>query len=371
MHILYFTLNYNVHDQRYLTALAETDKKVTLLSLESDAHPNGGLSLPQGIRTFPWSGGHHPLNWYGGYALLPELRKIIFDLQPDLIHAGPIQSCAYLSALAGFHPVVSMSWGYDLLIDAKRSGLNQWITRYTLVNSDVLVGDCSTIRGEAISFGMHPDRIVTYPWGIDLEYFNPNSNIRKNANTFTLLSTRGWEPIYGVDIIAQAFIRAAQKIPQLRLVMLGSGSQKDLLYQIFSDGGVLDSVSFPGQVNQAELPDYYHGADLYIAATHSDGTSISLLEAMACARPVLVSDLPGNQEWITPGEAGWTFPDGDANALADGILNAWKQRSRLPEMGLAARSIAERRADWKENFPKLLKAYELALQVKSASGLSN
>ena len=367
MHILYFTRNYNVHDQRYLSALLRTEHRVTLLSLEGSVHLNSELSLPEGITTFPWTGGHHPLNWYSGYALYPAYRKILSELQPDLIHAGPVQSCAFLSALTGFHPIVSMSWGYDLLIDAKRSGLHQWITRYTLANSDVLVGDCSTIRGKAISYGMQPERIVTFPWGIDLEHFNPNSKINKDKNTFNLLSTRAWEPIYGVDIIAQAFVRASQQIPHLRLVMLGGGSQKALLYQIFTEAGVLDRVSFPGQANQCELPVYYQAADLYIAAAHSDGTSISLLEAMACATPVLVSDLPGNQEWITPGEAGWTFPDGDANALTEGIKNAWEQRSQLPEMGLVARSITEKRADWKQNFPKLLEAYNLALQVTSPS----
>jgi glycosyltransferase involved in cell wall biosynthesis len=367
MHILYFTRDYNVHDQRYLSALAQTEHKVTLLSLESGVRPNGELSLPEGTKTIHWTGGRHPLNWHRGYALLTDFRKLLSEVQPDLIHAGPVQSCAFLSVLTGFHPIVSMSWGYDLLIDAERSGLLQWITRYTLANSDVLVGDCCTIRGKAISYGMRPERIVTYPWGIDLEHFKPNPIVDKGKNTFTLLSTRAWEPIYGVDIIAQAFVRAAQDIPQLRLVMLGGGSQETLLRQTFASGDVFDKVSFPGQVTQSELPGYYQAADLYIAAAHSDGTSISLLEAMACATPVLVSDLSGNQEWVNPGEAGWTFPDGDANALAEGIKKTWEQRSRLPKMGQTARSIVEGRADWKQNFPKLLEAYNLALQVRSAS----
>jgi glycosyltransferase involved in cell wall biosynthesis len=84
---------------------------------------------------------------------------------------------------------------------------------------------------------------------------------------------------------------------------------------------------------------------------------------MACGKPVLVSDIPGNREWVLPhiGEVGWLFPDGDADALAQAILNAVEQRHRLLEMGHRARALAEERADWKKNFLCLFKAYDIAL----------
>jgi glycosyltransferase involved in cell wall biosynthesis len=165
-------------------------------------------------------------------------------------------------------------------------------------------------------------------------------------------------------VIAKAFVQAAQQRPELRLILLGDGSQAGLLRQVFTRGGVLDKVHFPGQVSQADLPDYYRAADLYVSASHSDGSSISLLEAMACGRPALVSDIPGNLEWVEPGVQGWWFPDGDTNALAQAILHAVDNRERLPEMGYAARLLAKQRADWKKNFQQLLQAYEIALQTR-------
>jgi glycosyltransferase involved in cell wall biosynthesis len=85
------------------------------------------------------------------------------------------------------------------------------------------------------------------------------------------------------------------------------------------------------------------------------------MEAFACGTPVVVSDIPGNQEWVTPGENGWLFPDGDAEALATVILDAINHRHVLPEMGYKARQLAEIRADWEKNFPKLMSAYQLAM----------
>jgi glycosyltransferase involved in cell wall biosynthesis len=223
-----------------------------------------------------------------------------------------------------------------------------------------MIGDCNTIRQLAVSFGMPDERIVTFPWGVDLGHFTPGPE-PGDGQVFTLLSTRGWEPIYGVDVIAEAFVQAARRRPELRLVMLGNGSQAGLLRQIFQRGGVQEQVLFPGQVSQADLPRIYHACDLYLSASHSDGTSISLLEALSCGRPALVSDIPGNREWVTPGENGWWFADGDARQLADGILNAIEQRYLLPGMSRAARHTAEERADWHKNFPSTLHAYELAL----------
>jgi glycosyltransferase involved in cell wall biosynthesis len=294
--------------------------------------------------------------------LLSDLSRVIRLVKPDLIHAGPIQRSAFLAALTGFHPLVSMSWGYDLLHDAQINPFWRWATRYTLHHSAVLVGDCDTIRQLAISFGMLNERIVTFPWGIDLHHFNARTLERSNVGTFNVLSTRGFEPIYGIDVIARAFVIAAHKRPELRLTLLGNGSQAASIRQIFLIGAVYDRVDFPGKVTYVDLPNYYHKADLYISASHSDGTSISLLEAFACNTPAIVADIPGNREWITSGENGWLFPDGDAEALAAAILNAMERRQNLPEMGRKARQLAEQRADWIMNFPQLEKAYAIAMR---------
>jgi glycosyltransferase involved in cell wall biosynthesis len=143
--------------------------------------------------------------------------------------------------------------------------------------------------------------------------------------------------------------------------MLGNGSQAAFLHRIFSEAGLLDQVHFPGQVSQADLPRYYRSADLYISASHSDGTSISLLEAMACGSPVLVSNIPGNQEWIQDGVQGWLFQDGSTEDLAKKIVEAVRLRQHLSQMGQAAHLLAEQRADWKKNIQFLFKAYEMVL----------
>ena len=361
MRILYFSRDYSTHDHRFLSALAHTEHKIYYLRLEQGIHTLEDRPLPPEIDQVQWVGGKHPATLKDGVRLLQDLRRVIRQIKPDLIQAGPIQRSAFLVALTGYHPLVSMSWGYDLLHDAKINPFWRWATRYTLHHSDAMIGDCNTIRQLAISYGMPDERIITYPWGVDIHHFNVPTLHLVSEPTFSLLSTRGFEPIYGIDVIARAFVIAARKCPELHLTMLGNGSLAAAIHQIYLVGGVYDRVHFPGQVTYTDLPTYYQNADLYLSASHSDGTSISLLEAFACGTPVVVSDIPGNQEWVTPGENGWLFPDGDAEALATVILDAINHRQVLPEMGYKARQLAEIRADWEKNFPKLMSAYQLAM----------
>jgi glycosyltransferase involved in cell wall biosynthesis len=361
--IIYFTRDYTAHDHRFLAALSQTEHRIYFLRLEKRGHTLEDRPLPDRVEQVGWEGGQAPAALKDGWKLLSSLRKVIRKVKPDLIHAGPIQSVALLSTLTGFRPLVSMSWGYDLMYDVNRGWPWRWAARYVLQRSAAFVGDCEAVRQQAVMYGMAPERTVIFPWGVNLQKFTPAAD-KQAGQTFTVLSTRSWEEIYGVEILAKAFAQAAREAPELNLIMLGNGSLAGRLRQIFGQAGVDTRVFFPGQVRQDDLPRFYRSADLYVSASRTDGTSISLLEALACGCPVAVSDIPGNREWVQEGEQGWLFADGDSDALAAVLVRAVQQRSQLTVMQVAARKLAEQGADWDKNFPKLLHAYELALSSK-------
>ncbi len=366
MRILYFTQDYTPHDYRFLSSLAKTGHEIYYLRLERRNAQSEDRPLPSQVHQIQWRGGKKPFQWRDAPFLLIDLRRVLHWIQPDILHAGPVQSVAFLAALSGFQPLVTMSWGSDMLVDADRM---QKRTHFTLKRTSIFLGDCLAVRNKAKEYGFPVERTVLFPWGVNLEQFSPSSNPGRRAemswgeDTFVLLSVRSWETLYGVDVLVRGFARAAEIAPQLRLFLLADGSQSGKLRQILAQHDLLDRVSFPGRVGQADLPSFYQASDLYISASHSDGSSVSLMEALACGLPALVSDIPGNREWITPGGEGWLFPDGDDCALADCILEALRQRERLDVMGKTARALAEQRADWKINFQTMLNGYAQALEL--------
>lgn len=373
MRILYFSRDYTTHDFRFLTSLAETEHQVFSLRLEGSNRSLEDRVLPPSVSQIHWVGGQGPVRRRDILKLLGGLKKVIQQVKPDLIHAGPVPSCAFLAAWSGFHPLVSMSWGSDLLRDVETDAWQRWAAQIALQRSDLFFGDCQAVVQKAQTLGLSADRSVTFPWGINLDAFHPARNVDFRArlgwqDAFVLLSLRSWEPIYGVDVIVNAFAQAVAQQPQLRLVLLGSGSQANLIESLLDHAGIRDKVYLGGQVGQQDLPGIYQAADLYLSASHSDGSSVSLMEALASGLPVVVSDIPGNKEWITPGKEGWLFADGNVDALSQSILQAVEKQHDLPEMRLNARAIAEERANWKENFQKMLAGYQSAREIALKHG---
>jgi glycosyltransferase involved in cell wall biosynthesis len=365
MRIIYLSKNYTPHDYRFLSSLSQTEHEVFFLQLETNKRQTEDRSLPENVRQVLWAGGRGEFHWRDLPRLALDLRRVIKEIKPDLIHAGPIQTCAFLAVLSGFRPVLTMSWGYDLVQDADRNRWMRWVTRYTLKRSAFFTSDAKVSRDKAVAYGMDPEKTVIFPWGIDLKHFRPkpvNRQIRKSANRqITLFCSRTWEAIYGVDVLAKAFVKVAAAHPKVNLILLGGGSQGPRLRQILMNAGMLERVHFGGQIGQTDLPRWYHMSDLYISPSHVDGSSVSLMEALACGLPCLVSDIPGNREWIEDGVNGWLFRDGHVDDLAEKILYAIKNRRSFKKIGEAARQTAEQKADWQKNFGKLLQAYEKAI----------
>jgi len=323
---------------------------------------------------------------------------MVQSLQPDLVHAGPIQKVSFLAALNDFHPLISMSWGTDLLMDADQDLIWRAVTRFTLQHSDWLIGDCLAVREKAASFGFNKEHTTIFPWGIDLDEFKPSKSpiLRQRyqwKDHFVILCTRNWEPRYGVELVVRAFCENAGRMKDAILVMVGGGSQEGLLRKMVVDSGLSDRVFFAGRVEYANLPAYYQAADLYISASHSDGSSVSLMEALGCGCPVLVSDIIAaadlyvsashsdgssvslmealgcgcpvlvsdiiaNREWVQPGNQGWLFKDGDWRDLSVGMLHAYQQKDKLLTYRRNARQTALQKADWKKNSQTLLSTYD-------------
>jgi glycosyltransferase involved in cell wall biosynthesis len=366
--VIYFTRSYNTHDHRFLASLAGAGLDVFYLPLESAVRQQEARPLPPGVKRIEWRGGQSPAHWVDYPTLIQDMKRVIREVKPDIIHAGPVHRSAFVAAAAGFHPLLTMSWAADILYESEHNPWMHWASSYTLSHTDILAGDCRAVENKAAEYGFPRDKVVLFPWGIDLQKFQPgrNNELRRQLgwqDEFIVLSLRSWEPIYGVDIVLKAFAQASRQVPQLRLLLPGGGSQKERIRQLIQEYHLEELVKLPGQVGQEQLPDYYHAADLYLTASHSDGSSVTLMEALACGLPAAVSDIAGNVEWVQPDQQGWVFHDGDAAGAAQCIVKAYQERERRATMQAANRRLAEQRADWDKNFNVLLGAYDRAVAL--------
>jgi glycosyltransferase involved in cell wall biosynthesis len=259
-----------------------------------------------------------------------------------------------------------MSWGFDLMDIIERKWIWKLTTIFALGKAAYYTSDAQATQHRAFQLGAKNNRASLIPWGVDCEHFSPQPRETAvgQSQLFTLFCNRSWEPTYGVDVLAKAFCKVASTRGDVRLLLLGSGSMEEKIIGILSNGKVLDKVLLPGRISQEVLPNYYRKADLYISPSHVDGSSVSLMEALACGLPVLVSDILGNLPWVQEKKNGWSFRDNDVDMLANKIINAIEERESLHEMGEKARQLALEKANWKINFQALLQTYQDTLSAE-------
>src|SRR5262245_8867478 len=121
MRIIYFSKSYTPHDYRFLSSLSKTEHEIFFLQLEGTNRQTEDRPIPENVQQIPWAGGRGEFHRRDVPRLTFDLRRLTRQIRPDLIHAGPIQNCAFLAALSGFRPILAMSWGYDLVMDADKT----------------------------------------------------------------------------------------------------------------------------------------------------------------------------------------------------------------------------------------------------------
>ncbi len=369
MRILYFSDNHSDHNRRFLEKLTEFGHEVYFL----DATQEGSAAnwLPRGawdIQTKQTVRRDADPSHFAGF--LVELQSWLKELRPDVVHAGPIQTCGYVAALSGFHPLLLMSWGSDMLFHADRNAEWRRATEVAMAAADGFFCDCGTVRDASQGYAAIPEtRIAQFPWGISRGSFSPRGptesreNFGWGSDSFVFISTRSWEPLYDIDVLLQAFHLAYRKNDRLRLLLLGNGSEAGRVRSIIAQNELNEVVATPGRIAGTETPRWFRAANAYVSSARSDGTSISLLEAMATGLPAIVTDISSNREWIVQDKNGWLAKVGCSEEFATTLLRAASRSPQeLAEISKRNQSLAAERADWDKNFPKLLHLYEFLVR---------
>ena len=255
-------------------------------------------------------------------------------------------------------PLIGLSWGFDL--NEELPNLPVLSDTTWLQELAGLIVDSQATRDIALSLGVDPARIWVIPWGVDLELFTHNGpTISAVDHGFdnrsrVVLSLRTHDDLYRTSDVIEAFALAAVAAPDLALVMGGSGPLTAAHEARISELGLSSRFRMLGQIPEADLPSYLRGCDAYLTASQSDGTSVTMLQAMACGAPIIASANAGNSQWINKGLTGQTFPVGDIPSLVALLVSSGRNPDSLAAAA-RARALVTEQADWIRNREQLLK----------------
>lgn len=286
-----------------------------------------------------------------------QLSKIIKTFKPDIIHAGWVQLDGIIAALTGFKPILQMPWGSDILINPLKSDRNLNQTRFVLNKVEYITCDCDEVKKTILDLvDFNSDKIIVVPWGIDLKLFNPHRTNHDLANNLgwqdkrIIIVTRSLSAIYGIDYFIMALPKIIEVEPNARVLFVGTGPDEKKIKEIIDSLDLNDFVHFTGAIPNEQLAYYLNSADIYVSTSKSDGSSLSLLEAMACGLPLIVSDVPAILEWVKDGENGYVVPRKKVKPISDKVLLLLKDQDSAKKMGELNLKIANEKADWDKNY---------------------
>lgn len=368
MKICYVSNDRGITDKKFLTKFIELNYDVHVVSTRKEEvkkeYKVDGVKYYELCKTQKfYEKRAHGLNLLWFISAYRFVKKIINEVKPDILHGGYASICGFICALTKFHPFLLMPWGSDILIDPQKSIARKKLISFAIKNSDMITCDAERVKKVIVDkFNYESHKIIVFPWGIDLNLFSDSkeTNIRDKLgweHNVVVICTRQHKKIYGIEYLIEAIPKIVAEERCARFLFVGNGPLTNAYMERIKNFELEKYVKFMGFVPNELLPKYLNTSDIYVSPSLSDGTSICLLEAMACGLPVVVTDVEAILEWIKDGYNGLVCPKRKPELLAEKILLLLKNEKTRKKMGQINYSIAKQRANWEKNFSKLEEIY--------------
>jgi glycosyltransferase involved in cell wall biosynthesis len=281
----------------------------------------------------------------------------------DVIHAHWAIPTGLIGVWVGFllkKPLIVTIHGSDLRMALERPGFLRKIFVYVCKNATHLNCVSNVQKREMKQLGITGEKISIIPMGVDETFLKTGMNrkIEFNKRPFIILSNRNLLPLYNVSLLIRAIPIVLKEEPETKFLIAGDGAEKEALERKVKNLNINSSVTFLGRVPHEEMPNLLSQADIYVSTSLYDGTSVSLLEALASGAFPVVTDIPSNKEWIADGDNGFLVPKENENLLAKKIVEAIRDHRLLGEAHEKNRKIVEQRAYWRENIKKIAELYQ-------------
>jgi glycosyltransferase involved in cell wall biosynthesis len=288
------------------------------------------------------------------------LKRFLRQWHPDVLHAHRINSAGWMAAASGFHPYVITPWGTDIFVQPQQSWVARLLARFTLRQADLVTCLSHAMEEQAIQYGALASTLRIVQFGVDMDIFKPGSATASTSidlrsryslpdHARIVLSPRAVTPLYNLDIILQSIPIVRECFPDTIFIFLNYNTDPDYKKKLDAMSMALGVDEFirwiPPVRSRDTMAELYHLSEVVISVPSTDGTPVSVTEAMACAKPVVATDLPPLREFITSGENGLLVPVGQVSPLAEAIIQLLEQPHKAIEYGQKANLVVAERAN--------------------------
>ncbi len=305
-------------------------------------------------------------------SMAPTYPRWAKKFDPDLIHVHLPNPVAELSALmANKHIPVVAQFHSDVV---RQRNLMQvygpFLEAFYRRANCIVVPTPRHIEISRFVF-KYREKCRVVPFGVPVSRFDLDGAGQKRVDrlrdgTPSVLCVGRLVSYKGVEFL----IRALEKV-KARLWIIGVGPLEAALKNLAEEKGLADRVLFLGQVSDADLVAYYHACDVFVlpSITNAEMFGVVQLEAMACRKPVISTDLPTGVSWVNEhGKTGYVVPRENVGELAKAIQRLLGDRQLREEMGEAGRARVEQQFTSARMAEAMLEVYREMLDEPCRAG---
>lgn len=351
----------SIHTTRWANALSERGYDIHLITRH-----RGGDILSEKVKVH-----YLPFQGNKGYFLnVPSLRMLLKKIKPDILHAHYASGYGTLGRLSGFHPYILSVWGGDVYDFPYESPFKMRLLQKNLRVADLIASTSHVMARQTHKIYKGLPTISVTPFGIDITSFKPNAT-RKNSYVITIGTVKRLAHKYGIDTLIKGFAEVRNSLAKsekhiasrLRLLIVGGGSDRESLERLADSLKVADVTELTGAVPYDSVPDYLNKLDIYVAASRLDSESfgVAILEASACALPVVVTNVGGLPEVVEADVTGKIVRRDDHIALAKAIKQLVIDESLRKRMGQAGLKRVLDHYTWEDSVSIMEGVYQRAV----------
>lgn len=299
-----------------------------------------------------------------GLPRVRDARNAFAEVKLDVIHfhagqLGLMYAPAIASCMAGISTRI-LTLHNPIL---RHPPLRRFIETRLLERLSRIVTVSDYMKRELISKkGVASERIRVIPNGVDLDNYG-NMATRESALSELGASKENLvvgfvgrlHHLKGVDLLIDAAAAVKKRLPRVEFVFVGDGPEDETLKELAAEHGVSDIVRFAGYRRDAWrlMPAF----DVVVLPSRDEAQSISLLEAMACGKPVVAARVGGIPEVVDDRVTGLLFPRENVSMLAKTLIDLLDDPQRRAIMGAAGRQRVRERFSQEEMLQKTLALY--------------
>ncbi len=287
------------------------------------------------------------------------VRRVARNFKPDILHAHYASSYGFLGAFAGVRPLVISAWGTDVMKFPYESFIKKMIIKYSLNKAQAICATSNVLK-EYVNL-LVKKNVWVIPFGIDTTLFYPDFS-KRSKDKFVFGSLKALERIYNQHILIEAFASLVMKYPNIYLILVGDGSQRNQLVALCRKLGVSDRVEFTGRVLWVDACHHLNRMNCLVNISEYESFGVSVIEAMGCKVPVVLTNTGGLAEVAGKGEYALAIEKPDVEKTKEAMENMLLNKEERDDKAQKAYEHVLSRYSWQKNLEEQINLYNLLLK---------